>query len=414
VTVVELHRVSQRPRLAVALTFPVYPPLGGGQVRAYNLYRGLAREFDVELITLGPADTAERRTLLAERLWEHRVPKSAKHAALEIELEREAGTAVTDIAMVELYRHTPDYLTALRAAADGATAVVASHPYTFPAIREVTSLPLWYEAHNVEALLKPPVLGSSDVARRLLGVTERVERDCCRDADLVWACSTEDAQELAGRYGVARGRTLVVPNGVALDEVSYVSPSARQAHRRRLRLERRMTATFIASWHGPNVAAARRLLELAEKVPEVDFLIVGSVGTALVGFPVPDNVALTGTVSLGFKQAVLSTATAALNPVTTGSGTNLKMLDYFAAGIPVISTSFGARGLGVRPGEHYLAADPAEFAAALLTCRESGPDSLEPIVRAARTLVETHMSWDVISSELLRQLLARRLVSRSA
>ena len=37
----------------------------------------------------------------------------------------------------------------------------------------------------------------------------------------------------------------------------------------------------------------------------------------------------------------------AINPVTTGSGTNLKMLDYMAAGVPVLSTPHGARGLGL-------------------------------------------------------------------
>jgi hypothetical protein len=34
----------------------------------------------------------------------------------------------------------------------------------------------------------------------------------------------------------------------------------------------------------------------------------------------------------------------ALNPVTQEGGTNLKILDYLAHGLPVISTEFGMRG----------------------------------------------------------------------
>jgi glycosyltransferase involved in cell wall biosynthesis len=413
VTTVEFKR-ARRPSLVVAITYPIHPPLGGGQVRAYNLYRGLAKQFDVEFVTLGPAGSAKLRLELAPGLSERRVPKSPRHAELEVALEREAGTVVTDIAMAELYEHTPAYMRALADAVKGADGVVACHPYTFPALRQVTALPLWYEAQDVEASLKRHVLGSSATARRLLAGVERVERDCCRDADLIWACSTEDAQELIDRYDVPAERLLVVPNGAALNEASYASPSARRAHRRRLRMDGGFLATFVASWHEPNVAGGRRLLEVATEVPEVDFLILGSVGTPLAAGAVPDNVAFTGTVSLGFKQTVLSVADAALNPVTTGSGTNLKMLDYFAAGIPVISTAFGARGLGVRPLEHYLPAEPYELAAALRAYRASDPQGHDTIVQAARTFVETRMSWDVIADDLLRAIAAHRGVDVSA
>jgi glycosyltransferase involved in cell wall biosynthesis len=394
--------------LVVAVTYPIDPPLGGGQVRAYNLYRGLAREFDVELVTLGAAGSTQRRVPLARGVWEHRVPKSRRHAELELALEREAGTVVTDIAMAELYVHTPAYLTALSTAVDDAHAVVACHPYTFPALREVTSLPLWYEAQDVEAALKQHVLGSGTVARRLLADAERVEGECCRDADLIWACSAEDRQELIDRYDPPEERVLVVPNGAALDEVSYVAPSVRRQHQRRLRMDRGFLVTFIASWHEPNVAGGRRLLDLATEAPDVDFLILGSVGTALAAYPVPGNVALTGTVGLGFKQTVLSVADVALNPVTTGSGTNLKMLEYFGAGIPVISTAFGARGLGVRPREHYLPAETRELATVLRAYRASDPEQSDGLVQAARTFVETRMSWEVIADELLLEIADRR------
>lgn len=398
---------GERPRLVVALTFSVYPPLGGGQVRTFNLYRGLAAAFDIELVTLTSHEAPERHRALAPGLREHSIPKSAEHATLELELERAAGTVVTDIAMTELYPHTPAYLEALGDAAAGARAAVACHPYTFPAIRAVSDVPVWYEAQDVEAKLKRQVLGERPEARRLLAAAERTERSCCDDAELIWACSEEDRRELIQRYGGDANRVLVVPNGVALDEVKYVEPGARRALRERLRLTDPSLAIFIASWHHPNVLGARSLLQIAEECPEFNFLILGSVGMALADDRVPNNVQLTGPVSAPFKQSVLSVAEVALNPVTTGSGTNLKMLEYFGAGIPVISTSFGARGLGVRAGEHFLAAEPTDFAGGLRRLREMPLASREKLVRDARTYVQERLSWSVIAGELLAELRAR-------
>jgi glycosyltransferase involved in cell wall biosynthesis len=194
---------------------------------------------------------------------------------------------------------------------------------------------------------------------------------------------------------------------VALDEVPFVAPTVRHEHKRRLRLEDRFLALFIASWHEPNVVGARELVHVARRMPEVDVMILGSVGLALTGWALPDNVQVTGTVDLEFKQAVLGIADAALNPVRTGSGTNLKMLEYFGSGTPVISTAFGARGLGVCAGEHFIEAEPVAFPAVLRRLRGLDPKANEPMVRAARRHVEQTHSWTAIAAELLAALRAR-------
>jgi glycosyltransferase involved in cell wall biosynthesis len=271
----------------------------------------------------------------------------------------------------------------------------------------VTDLPVWYEAQDVEASLKRHVLWSSVQARRLMARAEAVERACCEQAELVWACSAEDRAELIGRYAIEPDRVLVVPNGVALDEVAYVPPVIRYERKRRLRLEGRFLALFMASWHEPNLVGARTLLELAPRVPEVDLMIIGSVGLALTGWPLPENVQVTGTVSDEFKRTMLGIADAALNPVRIGSGTNLKMLEYFGSGTPVISTAFGARGLGVRAEEHYIEAEPGGFPRALRRLRARAAEDSEPMVRAARRHVEQTLSWRAIAGELLDSLRAR-------
>ncbi len=50
-------------------------------------------------------------------------------------------------------------------------------------------------------------------------------------------------------------------------------------------------------------------------------------------------------------------------PVRSGSGVRVKLLEAFASGIPVVSTSIGAEGLARRDGEFcFLADDPLQFA----------------------------------------------------
>ena len=65
----------------------------------------------------------------------------------------------------------------------------------------------------------------------------------------------------------------------------------------------------------------------------------------------------------------------AVVPLLAGSGTRLKILEAWAAGLPVVSTTLGAEGLPVRDGENILLADgAAAFAGAvsrLLACTES-------------------------------------------
>ena len=401
-----IGRRRSRPKLVVAATYPIHPARGGGQVRASQLYRGLAEVFDVTMVTLVGADEPPARLQLAPSLFERQIPKSAEHQARESELERAAGTVVTDIAMSELYSCTPGYLTALHDEAAGARAVVVCHPYTFPAVREVTDGAVWYEAQDVEASLKRHVLGASAEARRLLARTEAVERACCQYAESVWACSVEDREELVDRYVIDPDRVLVVPNGFARDEVRYVSPADRATLRHRLKLDDRCLGVFIASWHEPNLVGARELIHMAARMPDFDLVIVGSVGLAFAVELLPPNVQITGVVSLEFKQTILGVADVALNPVRTGSGTNLKMLDYFASGIPVISTAFGARGLGMTADEHYLECAPGGLPAMIRRLGTLDQRRRARMVEAARGYVEDALAWPMITKRLIADLRA--------
>ena len=100
----------------------------------------------------------------------------------------------------------------------------------------------------------------------------------------------------------------------------------------------------------------------------------------------------------------LSAAKAAVVPLLSGSGTRLKIVEAWAAGTAVVSTSFGAEGLPARSGENILLADsPADFASAVsgLLC---SMDERRRIGRAGRDRYERDLTWSSAWAVLDREL----------
>ena len=90
---------------------------------------------------------------------------------------------------------------------------------------------------------------------------------------------------------------------------------------------------------------------------------------------------------------VLAQAKVCIVPLLSGSGTRFKILEAWAAGRAVVSTTIGAEGLGARPGEHLLVADdPEEFASAIARLLES-PDLRARLGAAGRALYLDRYTW---------------------
>ena len=395
--------MSSPTKFVVGSTFPTQPARGGGQLRIFHLYRQLARHRPVEVIALVDEDQQPSRRELAPGLTETRIPRTQAYLAAEGKLHV-TGVAVTDMAFARLHRLTPAFSEAVAAAARPGCVFVASHPYAFGAMRAVDPGAVWwYDAHNVEVDLKRAIVSGSANGRRLLRWTREVERDCCRRAQLVLASCAEDAERLRSLYRVPGGRMKVVANGVDTAAIRFTPPSERRELARRLRMTQPL-ALFVGSWHGPNLAAAGQIVELASEFPEVGFAIVGSVGIPLREMALPPNVEPFGMVSDELKEALLSVAAVALNPMLHGSGTNMKMLDYLAAGIPVISTQVGMRGLALEGGRDLRVAEPAALGGALRDALEEPGESADSRARATRRKIEERFDWQAVAAPLVAMI----------
>jgi len=398
----ESKQLQGRLKMVVAVTFPVYPPRGGGQSRVYNLYRELAREFDIVLVTLGEVGSEFSSVEIAPNLVEIRVPKSSDHQRIEEEYSRNVSwTPVTDIVASRAIRSTPEYVSALADACASASIVVACHPFFFEVL--ATTAPnarLWYEAQDIEYRLKQDILPQTPGAQALLEMVKECEAKAWKEAEVVYTCSSEDLKGLEALYGPTKAYTLVVPNGFASHEVHYTTLSLRRAVKESLKLAERPTVVFMGSWHGPNLEAVKRVISYAVALPAISFIVIGSAGMKFVNDKLPANLRIVGITNEEEKRILLCAADLAVNPMTSGTGSNLKMLDYFASGVPVMSTAFGARGIDAEPSRHFIRVEIEDFIFEITRFFIEDLQSRAEHMRSeAAALAHSKYSWSTIAAD---------------
>ena len=305
--------------------------------------------------------------MVSPTLREIDVPLSPEHFAAAERLKTQmGGKTVIDAAFHSQVSLSPGFREATRKHAAEADIVVISHPWCYPQIREVIDgrrQVLVYDAHNVESYLKFILLDDeggrgSAIVR---GLTE-IEFQLCHEADVILSCSGEDRELFSKLYGSSVRKTRIVPNGVFATRIRPSDASARQRARRKLGIQRQRSVLFLGSHYQPNVDAALFITnQLARRLPEVQFLIAGGVSSALQGAPVPANVRAFGVVDETTKEQLLHAADLALNPMFGGSGTALKMFDFMAAALPVVSTAVGARGIAEKSRDGVVVVPAGEF-----------------------------------------------------
>jgi glycosyltransferase involved in cell wall biosynthesis len=393
-----------RRKLVVACTFPIYPPRHGGQSRVFNLYRSLAPEFDTVVVSVCPAAEPGFDAEIAPGLREVRIPMSSAHERGEHALGRKMGTPVTDVAMLRFHASTPALREALEREAQGASAVVACHPYLYPALKDL-GVPVWYEAQDLEFTLKTALFGGRPGGQELIDAVQAVERECVQAAELILCASPDDAEELGRLYGAERGRVVLAPNGTDSTRIAFTSASERAALKAHLGVTDPLVF-FMGSGHWPNINAVQRIFEFAAARTRMAFAVIGSVCYAFEKKLVPPNVMFLGEVDDITRNLCLQACDVAVNPVEDGSGTNLKMLDFFAAGVPVVTTERGSRGLRLDGETQCLVRPTGEFPAALDEVTGAGAEAAAQRAITARDLVEREFDWDAIGRHIKPRLIA--------
>ncbi|MCA1825422.1 MAG: glycosyltransferase family 4 protein [Myxococcales bacterium] len=236
------------------------------------------------------------------------------------------------------------------------------------------------DAHNVEAEIVERVADSAPrwqrkAMRWQASRIRELEAELAREMDLIFTCSDKDAEAFRSMGSSA---VRVVPNAIPPLSAPMVA--------------QRRDVVFVGSldWR-PNIDAA--LLLAKEIWPRCRGLLPGS-RLAIVGRNPPlqiqslagHDVAVAGSVPL--VQPWLDRAFATAIPLRAGSGTRIKILEAWAAGVPVVASRVAAEGLPYTDGKDLLLAEePGEFARALVRLWRDR-QLADALAREARKTVE--------------------------
>ena len=229
--------------------------------------------------------------------------------------------------------------------------------------------------------------------------------------DAVQVCSNEQRRDLRAYLGE---RPPVLSNlRTAIDVASYAFHSEEREPD---------TVLFVGNFrHPPNLDALAFCLEqvlpwVRAARPQVRFLVAGAEASdALRARLQREGAEYVGPV--GDIRDVLARYAVFVAPILTGSGVRVKILEAFAVGIPVVSTTLGAEGLCRKESEIAEIDDRAtDFARSVVRLLENRTRADE-LARRARRAVERNWNSEQTAPRLLAHYnaaLETKLLSRLA
>ena len=392
-----------------------YPPHQGTALRNWQLLQAATREHEVYLLSLAatpPTPEAEKavRAVTAGAAWLPAPQRRWRQRLVTL-----LSTSLPDMARrlwsPALVALAADVITTARVRlvqAEGlevagmALAAVARAQHHNGGRR----VPVLFDDHNAEWLLQRSAarvdLGQPrQWVRMLYSLAQwqrlrRYEAALIRAAALTIAVSPEDADALSRLAGRP---VRVVPNGIAVDSWRHVANSPAEQ-----RVEPN-TLLFTGKLdYRPNVDALRWfcaavLPRVRAQHPATRLLIVGRDPAPAVQALAGPGVEVVGEVPE--VQSYFARAAVYVIPMRMGSGARIKLLEAWAAGVPVVATTAGAAGLAGRSDEHLLMADDPATVATQIGRLLADPALGQRLAAAGRALVAARYDWSVIRPQLL-------------
>ncbi len=392
---------------------PITPAIGGGRQRLLGLYHALGE--GIHATYVGSYDwpgESLRDQSLSPGLREICVPlSSAHHAAAYASAQRMAGRVVIDLEFDQQVHLSPDFLGMAREQMTEADVVIFSHPWAYPALREYLKPRqlVVYDSQNVESVLRTSLHDDLPQAEALLQHIAEIECQLVREADLTLTCSHDDRDTFARLYGADWMRLRVAPNGIFAFNQGIPDDAERMALKHGFGVEGDCVI-FLGSNYAPNNNAAEFIANtLATALPRTTFVLLGGCCNTL-GL-LPPNVRAIGIVDEETKGKWMRASDVALNPLASGSGTSIKMFDFMAAGVPVLTTEIGARGIATTGELPFELATLEVFADALSRLLEN-TEARGVLGLRGRRAVESFYAWERISPNL-GVLLRKRFQEKS-
>ena len=374
--------------LYVCHRFP-FPPNRGGKIRPFNMIKHLSRSHEVTVASLARSSEEARAgegiaAHCNDYLMETVTPTGA--------LARMLLGAPTPQPASMSYFHSPALRRRIREEMDRtAFDLIFVHCSSMaPYVEDVTGIPKildfgdmdsqkWLDYARVHRFPKSLVY-------RLEGVKlERAERRFARLFDYCTCTTRAELETLLG-YGVETP-TGWFPNGVDLD---HFTPSGEPYEPDSIVFVGRMD--YFPNQQAMFEFCADVLPRIRSTRPEATLTVVGAnPSRAVSDLSKLPGVSVTGTVP--DVRPHVTGAAVAVAPLTIARGTQNKILECLAMGVPVVASEIAAKGIDAVPGEHLLAARTAEEFAAQTLRLLADPAERRRFAEAGRARVRSHHDW---------------------
>lgn len=359
------------------------PPSSGGEARIFHFYSSLSRYFHITLITSTHGDTQEEVVQHGIRFTERRIPKDATfiNQWQALEPHSSGGDLSGPCIAASANIHGAIHEAYLQAYPD-ADLIIHEFPFMvgYDLFLGTDHKPRIYNAHNCETQLYASLHPASD-STPIHNIVREAEQCLLLQADLLFYCNPGDLDRFTHIAPKAHYESVFIPHGAALQ----MPPSNQTA-------PGPLKTVFMGSAHPPNIDAVRHIVKvIAPSLPEVQFHILGNCLPEDASTDLPSNIKRHGFVTEAHKRELLHSSDLALNPMSSGSGANIKVLDYIAHGLPVISTPFGLRGMPMDVEHCSIAAELDGFVAAIRHLADNIGERQQ--LREATTATSNPLTW---------------------
>lgn len=399
-----------RPQITAVNHYDVFPFDHGGSLGIRGLYKAMSEWFDVNIITFVTHDPYPEKVKISNHVTVIPIVLPAELTKKQYELYEEYGMGKDTLvdsspAVMRWYHEYPEIIDRVREISSDSVLVLAEHVFTWKIIKKACpDKHLWYRANNVEFDYKKTIYETIGSPKDLLDETYEFEKECCMECEKVLTVSQLEADRFMELYGfpeVMRKKFMDIHSGFDTDDLHTVLPGKRA----KVSEKYLYFGLFIAS-NTPNaLEAAKICIEIARECPDIKIFLVGRVKKQLANETnIPENIEIMGLVSDEEKVYLLQHCDFALNPMENGAGINVKMFEYFAYGIPVITTAYGARGIDLTDGQdcvltsrgHYTE-DVRDFCALEIGKKDA-------MAKKALELLERRYSWRSLAGKITEEI----------
>jgi glycosyltransferase involved in cell wall biosynthesis len=142
-----------------------------------------------------------------------------------------------------------------------------------------------------------------------------------------------------------------------------------------------------------------------EAVPHARFVIAGQRPVGRVQKLAGKTVEVTGFVASMADE--YAKARLVVAPLRFGAGTQNKVLEALAMGVPVVCSTVGFKGLGIKSGDGAVLAETAADFTEQVVDILSSEEKWQKLSGSGATVISSRFSWDAVSA-MLQNFFAQR------